>query len=168
MVKKLTHSSAVVRKHLIRSLSSKRVSHVSFGNGVLSLNFNGRRLRNKVKIKHDPGMGNWARKKNFIYYDERIKHPDILPILVHEAVEKYIAQKFGLRTQSEAHEVAIAVEKKFISDACSRKYRKRCTHSGRCWRRHEQRIQGWWLAENAHRKKPGKRGNRHRRKGRKK
>jgi len=145
MVKKLTPKQ---RRLLIRELSAKRVSYVSFQKGYLSLKFDGKILRNKVRIKHDVGLGNWSRKRNEIYYDESLKSPHILPILVHEAVEKYAAQKYGLRTQSEAHRIAMAVEKIFVNEACSREYKEKCTHSGRCWRRHERRLQGWWLLEN--------------------
>lgn len=145
MVKKLT---AAQKMALIEKLSAKHASYVSFKNGYLSLKFDRRILRNKVKVKHDPGLGNWSRKHNIIYYDERLKAPDILPILVHEAVEKYAAQKYALRTQSEAHRVAMAIEKSFVAAVCCRQYKEKCTHSGRCWRMHQQRIQGAWLVEN--------------------
>lgn len=145
MVKKLTASQ---KRALIAKLSKKRAAFVSVRKGFLSLRFNNHLLRNRIRKKHDPGIGNWARKKNEIYYDEKLKQPDIIPILVHEAVEKYVAQKYGLHTQSEAHKVAMAAEKKFISDECCRQFRERCTHSGRCWRMHQMRIQGAWLVEN--------------------
>jgi hypothetical protein len=145
MVKKLTASQ---KRSLIAKLSSKRARFVSVKNGHLSLRFDSHLLRNRIMRKHDPGIGNWARKHNVIYYDERLKQPDIMPVLVHESVEKYVAQKYGLHTQSEAHKIAMAAEKNFIGDECCRQFRERCTHSGRCWRMHQMRVQGTWLVEN--------------------
>lgn len=145
MVKKLTPAE---KSNIIAGLSSQKARNVAYRNGFISMKFDGRRLRNRVLMRHNPTIANWRRKKKEVYYDERLKRQDILPLLVHETVEKYVAQRYGLRTQSEAHKAAVAVEKKFIGDACSRKYRKKCTHTGRCWRKHEQRLQAIWLREN--------------------
>ena len=47
------------RKALVKALSKKRVSNTAYRNGYVSLKFDGRRLRNKVIMKHDPGLGDW-------------------------------------------------------------------------------------------------------------
>ncbi len=144
MKKKLTKED---RKVLIKILSKKRASNVAYRNGYVSLKFDGKRLRDKVIIKHDPGLGDWSRKRNEVYYDEGLGKHDILPVVVHEVIEKYVTHRYGLKVNKESHRVALAIEKKFIADSCSRKFRKKCTHTGRCWRLHEARIQQVWEKE---------------------
>ncbi len=145
MVKKLT---PLERKTVVKSYSAKRVSNVVYKNGHISLKFGGKKLRNKVIVKHDPQIANWSRKRHEIHYDEHVGKRDILPVLVHEMIEKYLTEKFHLSADKEPHRIANKVEKNFMSDACSRKYKYRCTHSGRCWRLHEDRIEKAWLKEN--------------------
>lgn len=145
MVKKLTPAE---KRNIIAGLSSQKVHNVRYRNGYVSMKFDNIRLKNRALMRHSPTIANWRRKRNEVYYDESLKKQDILPLLVHETVEKYVALKYSLYTQTEAHKVAVAVEKKFISDACSRHFKEKCTHSGRCWRLHEQRLQAAWLREN--------------------
>lgn len=128
------------RRGLIKKLSAKRASSISFKNGYITLEFDGHSFRNRVRKKHDPTIGNWSRRHHEVHYDEHVTGRDVLPILVHETIEKYCTQHYGLHTQSEAHKVALAVEKKFIRNA-------------KQWKIHEGRIQGWWLAENLKRNK---------------
>jgi hypothetical protein len=150
MVKKLTPAQ---KKALITALSKKRATCASYRRHVLTIKFDGHLLKNKVVKRREPGIGDWARRHHVIYFDRLVKDVDLLPVLIHEALEKYCAQHYGLHTQSEAHRVALAVERRFIADACSRSLREKCTHSGRCWRKHEERIQGAWLVENYSKKK---------------
>ncbi len=141
MVKKLTLGQ---KRELIKLLSAKSVTNLIYKSGHIILNFDGRRLRYKVIMKHEPSIANWSRVRKEIHYDEKLGKRDILPVLVHEAVEKYVTQKYHLNTDKESHKIAQRVEKKFISDACSRRFENKCRHTGRCWRLHESRIERIW------------------------
>ena len=145
MVKKLTPER---KRVLIKTLSAKRVSNVAYRGGYITLKFDGEKLKNKVIMKHDPSIANWSRTRKEVHYDEKLKRKDILPVLVHEVIEKYVTQKYHLNVDKEPHKIAQKVEKKFIGDACSRKYRGRCRHTSRCWRLHEKRIKRIWDKEN--------------------
>ena len=69
------------------------------------------RLKKNVK-----DVGDWSRKKPIVYYDRNLDESGVIPILIHEAVEKHVAQTYGLNVDTEAHKIAQAVEKEFIAD----------------------------------------------------
>ena len=126
------------KKGLMKYLSKLKVSKVEFCKNKISLVFDGEHLENKVVKKHITSLGEWARKRKVVYYDIHLKKKDVLPILVHEVVEKYMTEKYGLKVECEAHKIADAVEKSFVSRSA--------------WRAHQQRI-----AENhIHKKKTNK------------
>lgn len=114
------------KKGLMKYLSKLNVSKVKFSKNKISLIFDGEKLENKVVKKHIISLGEWSREHKVVYCDTHLKKKDVLPILVHEAVERYITKKYGLKVDKEAHKVADAVEKNFISS--------------REWRSHQQRI----------------------------
>lgn len=121
------------REELIEKLSKLKVSKVVFKNNHISLVFDGHHLKNKVIKRHTSLIGNWSRKQRAVYYEPDLKKEDIIPILVHETVEKYITEKYGLDVDKESHKIAEAVERRFIAS--------------RSWLAHQQRI-----AENHRRK----------------
>jgi predicted RNA methylase len=126
------------KRDLIKKLSKLNVHNVAFKNNRISLEFDGDKLSSKIMKKHIKEIGNWSRKYNRVYYNPDLKKEDILPILVHEVVEKYITEKYGLNVDKESHEIATAVEKNFIAS--------------KSWRSHEQRI----AEDHIHKKKKTK------------
>jgi len=114
------------KKGLMKYLSKLKVSKVEFSKNKISLIFDGEKLENKVVKKHLLSLGDWSRKRKVVYYDNHLKKKDILPILVHEVVEKYITEKYKLKVDCETHKIADAIEKSFVSR--------------RAWRAHQQRI----------------------------
>jgi hypothetical protein len=114
------------KKNLMKYLPKLKVSKVKFFNNKISLVFDGEHLENRVVKKHITSLGDWSRKKKIVYYDKHLKKKDVLPILVHEVVEKYITEKYGLKVDCETHKIADAIEKNFVSK--------------RAWLAHQQRI----------------------------
>ncbi|HLD38839.1 MAG TPA: NUDIX hydrolase [archaeon] len=104
------------KKILIETLSKKHVRHVSFNGKMISLTYDGKRLRYKTVRRKVRDVGTWSRDNPVVYYDKNLDNPGVLPILIHEAVEKHVAQTYGLDVDTEAHKVAQAVEKEFIAD----------------------------------------------------
>ncbi|MEK6887487.1 MAG: NUDIX hydrolase [Candidatus Aenigmatarchaeota archaeon] len=104
------------KKILIETLSKKHVRHVSFNGKVISLTYDGKRLHYKAVRRKVRDVGIWSKDKPVIYYDRNLGDPAVLPILIHEAVEKYVAQSYDLDVDTEAHKIAQAVEKEFIAD----------------------------------------------------
>jgi hypothetical protein len=126
------------KTELIKKLSKLGVSNVVFSNGWISLVYDKHFIKSKVVKKHTKYIGNWSRKSNEVYYEPHLKKEDVVPILVHEAVEKYIAEKYRLDVDTEAHNIAELVEKDFISE--------------KSWRSHQQKI----LHKNIHKDKSKK------------
>lgn len=122
------------KKELIKKLSKLNVSNVVFKNNWISLVYDRHHLKNKVVKRHTSLVGNWSRKHNVVYCETDLKKEDIIPILVHETVEKYLTERYGLNVDKESHRIAEAVERNFVAS--------------RSWRAHQQRI-----AENGRRKK---------------
>lgn len=125
------------RHKLVRRLSTQHASNVKLYNGFISLTFDNRRIRNKVVKKHERSIAEWSRGKKEVFYDEHVKKEDILPLLVHETIEKYVTEKYGLDVDTESHKIAQAAERRFI---------KRSKHEE--WATHEKRIERLWEREN--------------------
>lgn len=121
------------KKEIIKKLSKLKVSNVVFKDNWISLTFDGHHLKNKAVKKRTGVVGDWSRKSNEVYYEPYLKREDIVPILVHETVEKFVTEKYGLDVDKESHKIAEAVERNFIAS--------------KSWRAHQQRI-----AENGRRK----------------
>ena len=125
------------RKQLIRFLKKQRVRNVKYKNRILTLSFLGNRMKFKVIRRHIGVVGNWDRKRNIIYVDKKIIDGDLAPVLVHEAVEKFVTRKFGLLVDSESHKIAQAVEHSYAYSKCKP-----------CW--HERRIAYAWITRKRH------------------
>lgn len=121
------------KKGIIEKLSKLNVGNVVFKNNWISLVFDRHHLKNKVVKRRTSVIGNWSRKYNVVYCETDLKKEDIIPILVHETVEKYLTERYGLNVDKESHKIAEAVERNFVAS--------------RSWRAHQQRI-----AENGRRK----------------
>lgn len=104
------------KKKLIDKLSKKHVSLVRYDGEYISLKYDNKKLKCRAVKRTVRVVGDWSRKKNIVYYDKNLKAPGVIPILIHEVVEKHAAQKYGLDVDTEAHKVATAVEKEFIAD----------------------------------------------------
>lgn len=100
---------------VIERLSEKKVSNIRFNGKYFSCTFDGRKLRNLVLIlPHYEYVGGWARKKHTIYIDDDMLRSDnkkeLISLMIHESVEKYASQKYGLREDTEGHLIADKVE----------------------------------------------------------
>lgn len=104
------------RKRLTEKLSKRHVTFVKFNGKFISLKYENRKLRCKAVRKTVRDVGDWSRKSNIVYYDRNLADPGVLAILIHEVVEKYVAQKYGLDVDTEAHRIAQAVEKEWLAD----------------------------------------------------
>ena len=94
------------KKILIETLSKKHVRHVSFNGKMISLTYDGKRLRYKTVRRKVRDVGTWSRDNPVVYYDKNLDNPGVLPILIHEAVEKHVAQTYGLDVDTYAHKLS--------------------------------------------------------------
>ncbi len=114
---------------MLKRLFPKRVS---FRHGRVSLRFDGRRLSYRVKTGRARNhVGEWHRAKPLLLLDAGLKGLDRLAVALHEAIEKYLTQAYGLDVDSQAHPIAESIERRYV----------RSQHAG--WRSHQMRV--WWL-----------------------
>jgi 8-oxo-dGTP diphosphatase len=106
----------IYRKEIIERLSKKHATSVKFDGKFISIHYDGQKLRCRAVKRAVRDVGIWSKKENTVYYDKNLTDKTFLAILVHEVVEKYTAQTYGLDTDTEAHLVATAVEKEFVVD----------------------------------------------------
>ena len=104
------------KKNLIEKLSRKHVTLFRYDGRCVSLKYDGAHLRCKAVRRAVKDVGDWSKKKNIVYYDRNLSESGVLPILLHEVVEKHVAQKYNLDVDTEAHTIAQAVEKEWIAD----------------------------------------------------
>jgi|SRR3989338_212733 len=104
------------KRLLIETLSKKHVRHVSFNGKIIGLTFDGKKLRYKAVRRKVRDVGTWSKDRPVVYYDRNLDDHGVLPILIHEAVEKHVSQTYNLDVDTEAHKIAQAVEKEFIAD----------------------------------------------------
>jgi hypothetical protein len=98
---------------LIKQLKAKRISDVKFHNGVVSLKFDGQTITNDIKLnKKVDNIANWGHslKDQRVFIDKDAPYKPQLA--VHEAIEQYVSEKYGLKYQ-EAHNIAEHFEKKY-------------------------------------------------------
>ena len=107
---------AKLKKKLIDDLSKKHPTSIRFNCHRISFNYDGRHISFSVVKAKVKDVGRWSYTKPVVFYDRNLKPKTVLPIVLHEAIEKYVAEKYGLKEDTDAHKVASAVEKEFIAD----------------------------------------------------
>ena len=107
------------KRKLVKHLSSMNALNVKYTGNYITLRYDRNEIKNKVVMKKHLGwVGHWSRGTNTIYYDkELVKEPkELLSVLVHESIEKYVHDKYGLSDDAEGHYIATMVEQKFARD----------------------------------------------------
>ena len=115
----------------------KQLKNVKFGKNWISLEYDGKKIKNKIKIvKHEWGVGDWNKHEKIVIIDNDLKRKrDIKSVALHESIEKYVAQKYKLNIDDEAHPIAEAVEKRYfrILDGS--------------WKKHQKNVEKVWIKE---------------------
>jgi len=103
----------------VKRLSAMNALDVKYDGKYITFRYDRHNIKNKVVMrKHLGWVGHWSRGTNTIYYDnDLVKQPkELLSVLVHESVEKYVHDKYGLSDDAEGHYVATMVEQKFARE----------------------------------------------------
>jgi len=124
-------------RYLIKSLIREKVKNVRIKNGWVSLEYDGEKIRNKIVTKkHEWFVGSWAKTRGKIYIDNDLKgKKDRDAVAVHETIEKFVAQKYGLDEDTSAHKVATEKEREFLEKI------------GGDWRSHQMKVTKVWMRE---------------------
>ena len=138
LYRKKKHEKKELSK-LMKTLSKKSVSDVKFNWHTISLKYDNKRLKAKVVMrKHLRWVGEWSYRKNTVHFDDDLLAKDVVPVLVHELVEMYVAKTYNLDEDKEAHPIAQIIERRFF-----REHNK----LGLAWPRHEKRVTRVWRKE---------------------
>lgn len=105
----------------------------------ISATFFGEKISYRIVVRRVKGIGNWSRKREEIYIDKQIATKNRLPhtasfkaLCVHETVEKFLVEKYGLNVDNEAHVVAVKKEKQFLK------------RMGGYWKSHQMLVYRKW------------------------
>jgi len=127
---------AALRKAFLRLLLKAPLRDVKFNGNRVSLTFFSHRLSDRVVIKRENHVAEWSRKRKEVFIDKGITNKDrgksLKALCVHEVIEKFLNERFGLRTETEAHTVATKKEKEYLESL------------GGNWRSHELIVYWDW------------------------
>jgi len=124
-------------RYLIKSLMREKVKRVKIKNGWVSLEYDGEKVKYKIVTKkHEYFVGSWARTRGKVYIDNDLKgKKDRAAVAVHEAIEKFVAQKYGLDEDTDAHRIATEKEREYLEKI------------GGNWRGHQMKVTKVWMRE---------------------
>lgn len=107
-----------LRNAFIKILKDAPLRDIKISGNKVSLTFFGHKISDKVVIKKEPHVAEWSRRRKEIFIDKEITAKDrrksFRALCVHEVIEKFLTEKFGLRTDTESHLVATQKEKEYL------------------------------------------------------
>jgi hypothetical protein len=120
----------------VEILSKFPVREVKFFGNKVSLSFLGHRISDYAVTKTEEHVAEWSRKRKEIFIDKKINIQDrrksFKALCVHELIEKFLVEKFGLKVDTEAHVIATKKEKEYLKSI------------GGNWRSHELIVYWDW------------------------
>jgi hypothetical protein len=120
----------------VEILSKFPVREVKFFGNKVSLSFLGHRISDHAVIKREEHVAEWSRRRKEIFIDKKINIQDrrksFKALCVHELIEKFLVEKFGLKVDTEAHMIATKKEKEYLKSI------------GGNWRSHELIVYWDW------------------------
>lgn len=129
MVWKRRHPTLAQQRRIADRYIARAPKNVRFGKRKVSLTLGQKRISYPFRYrKHVPAIGNWMHGKNpYINIDRDVKRKNRRALLVHEAVEQYLAEQRGLSYRN-AHRVAERMERKFV------------TRQGKTWQSYQSSV----------------------------
>ncbi|MBI2543225.1 MAG: hypothetical protein HYW24_03505 [Candidatus Aenigmarchaeota archaeon] len=125
-----------LRYAFVKILLKAPVRQLKFFDGTISLTFFGQRLSDKIVLKKEDHVAEWSRRRKEIFIDKKFKPSDMersfKALCIHEVIEKFLVEKFGLRLDEEAHVVATRKEKEYLES------------KGGSWKSHELMVYWDW------------------------
>jgi len=136
-MKKMKFRKKRFTRYLIKSLMREKVKNVKIKKGRISLKYDGEKIKFKIITKeHEWFVGSWAKTRNKIYIDNDLKgKKDRDAVAIHEAIEKFVAQKYGLNEDTDAHKIATEKEREYLKKIGGR------------WRSHQMKVTKVWMRE---------------------
>jgi hypothetical protein len=108
------------KRKLVKQLISMNALNVKFNGKTITFRYDRHIIKNKVVVrKHLGWVGHWSRNTNTVYYDSDLvkSTKEIISVLVHESIEKYVYDTYGLSDSAEGHYIATMIEQKFAQES---------------------------------------------------
>jgi hypothetical protein len=127
-----------MRAAFVKVLLKSPVKDVRFskGYGRIGLKFFGEKLSYNIVVRREAHVAEWNRRREDIYVDKamlsRKSMRSFKALCVHEAVESFVSEKYGLNTDKEAHVVATKKEEQYLKGL------------GGNWRNHQLAVHHLW------------------------
>ncbi len=132
-VKKRTRNA---HRELMKEFMKSPVTNIKFTKDRVSFDFYGHRISDRITVKKQPHVGEWSRRIRKIvidrYFNKKDKLKEFRSLCIHEAVERFLVETYGLNTDNEAHPVAKEKEKEFLK-----------SENGN-WRSHQMKVFWDW------------------------
>lgn len=100
---------------LLKKLFSLKPAKVKLTQTRVEFSLDGKKIAYRIVASGARGhVGDWHRGKPVVFVDSHLKGLDWQAVALHEAVEKFVAEKYSLDVDSEAHSVAEKIEEKWL------------------------------------------------------
>jgi len=123
-------------RELMKVFMKSPVTNIKFTKHKVSFNFYGHKISDRITVKKQPHVGEWSRRIGKIvidrYFDEKDRIKEFKSLCIHEAVERFLVETYGLNTDNEAHPVAKEKEKEYLKSVKGN------------WRSHQLRVFWDW------------------------
>ena len=117
----------------LKILLKAPMKNIVFKGNRISLSYFGHRISDKIVTKRVDHVGEWSRRRREVFIDNAIPgKKDFRSLCVHELIEKFLCEKFGLNLDDEAHVVATQKGKEYIESV------------GGNWRSHQDIVFWDW------------------------
>ncbi len=125
-----------LHRAFVGMLMKSPLKNVVFSGRKVSLTFFRHRISDTIVIKREEHVAEWSRMRREIFIDKKITSADrkksFRALCVHEAIEKFLVENFGLKLDTEAHDVATKKEGEYLKSI------------GGNWRSHELIVYWDW------------------------
>ena len=129
-------SNKNLHQTFVKILLKSPVTNIKFSKNRVSLSFFDHKISDKITVKREDHVAEWSRKRREIFIDrdfgEGEKEKSFRALCIHELIERFLFEKFGLNIDKEAHVVATQKEKEYIESVKGN------------WRSHELKVFWNW------------------------
>jgi len=95
-------------------VQDKNVSVLTYSPNRITVTFDGEVLSNRVKIvPHEAWVGSYSKNSSEVYVDDDVPQRFRRSMAIHETVEKYLKERYGLSDLYEGHEYADEIERRW-------------------------------------------------------
>lgn len=103
-------------EEVVKKYTGKKMTNVKIHRQMIEGDYDGHHIKYPYfKVKHHPTIGVWSHNRNskHITIDADVKPERVPGLLVHEAVEQYIAKKHGPEYRY-SHKIATSAEEQYV------------------------------------------------------